>query len=124
MIAYDLMSLFRLFVLQEKTKKNTFHTALPNFAFGAYFERAGDTLKLKIALTKKRRKWFIGRWDYPHKSKPQNPYRIIWDDTVLNEISCQLEIKGVIVKRGTIVDANIDKNALCSHFCRGLKIGD
>ena len=25
----------------------------------------GDTLKLKIALTKKRRKWFVGIWDYP-----------------------------------------------------------
>jgi len=24
-----------------------------------------NTLKLKIALTKKRRKWFVGLWDYP-----------------------------------------------------------
>ncbi|KXK42209.1 MAG: hypothetical protein UZ11_BCD004001451, partial [Bacteroidetes bacterium OLB11] len=28
-------------------------------------EKVGDTLKLKIALTKKRRKWFAGIWDYP-----------------------------------------------------------
>ena len=27
--------------------------------------KVGDTLKLKIALTKKRRKWFAGLWDYP-----------------------------------------------------------
>ena len=41
------------------------------FAIGAYFERAGDTLKLKIALAKKRRKWFIGLWDYPINLNPK-----------------------------------------------------
>lgn len=34
-------------------------------ATGAYFEKSGDTLKLKIALSKKRRKWCNGLWDYP-----------------------------------------------------------
>jgi hypothetical protein len=33
--------------------------------FGAYFEKSGDTLKLRIALSKKCRKWFVGLWDYP-----------------------------------------------------------
>lgn len=65
MIAYNLMSLFRLFVLQEKTQKTLSTLRYRTFAIGAYFERTGDTLKLKIALTKKRRKWFIGLWDYP-----------------------------------------------------------
>ena len=56
MTAYNLMSLFRLFVLQEKTQKTLSTLRYRTFAIGAYFERTGDTLKLKIALTKKRRK--------------------------------------------------------------------
>ena len=65
MIAYNLMSLFRLFVLQEKTQKALSTLRYRTIAIGVYFERTGDTLKLKIALTKIRRKWFIGLWDYP-----------------------------------------------------------
>lgn len=65
MIAYNLMSIFRIFVLQEKTQKTLSTLRYRTFAIGAYFERVGDTLKLKIALTKKRRKWFRGLWDYP-----------------------------------------------------------
>ena len=59
------MSIFRLFVLQEKTQKTLSTLRYRTFAIGAYFEKVGDTLKLKIALTKKRRKWFVGIWDYP-----------------------------------------------------------
>ena len=65
MVAYNLMSIFRLFVLQEKTQKTLSTLRYRTFAIGAYFEKVGDTLKLKIALTKKRRKWFVGLWDYP-----------------------------------------------------------
>ncbi|WP_206366747.1 transposase [Sphingobacterium sp. SGL-16] len=65
MIAYNLMSIFRIFVLQEKTQKTLTTLRYRTFAIGAYFEKVGDTLKLKIALTKKRRKWFRGLWDYP-----------------------------------------------------------
>jgi len=65
MIAYNLMSIFRLFVLQEKTQKTLSTLRYRTFAIGAYFEKAGDILKLKIALTKRRRKWFVGLWDYP-----------------------------------------------------------
>ncbi len=65
MIAYNLMSIFRIFVLQEKTQKTLSTLRYRTFAIGAYFEKVGDTLKLKIALTKKRRKWFKGLWDYP-----------------------------------------------------------
>lgn len=56
------MSIFRILVLQEKTLSTPRYRA---FAIGAYFEKVGDMLKLKIALTKKRRKWFAGLWDYP-----------------------------------------------------------
>lgn len=65
MIAYNLMSLFRIFVLQEKTQKRLSTLRYRTFAIGAYFEKHNDTLKLKIALVKKRRKWFVGLWDYP-----------------------------------------------------------
>jgi hypothetical protein len=65
MIAYNLMSIFRMFVLQEKTQKTLSTLRYRTFAIGAYFEKASDTIKLKIALTKKRRKWFVGIWDYP-----------------------------------------------------------
>lgn len=65
MIAYNLMSIFRLFVLQEKTQKTLSTLRYRTFAICAYFEKADDTLKLKIALIKKPRKWFAGLWDYP-----------------------------------------------------------
>ncbi|MFK7101524.1 transposase [Flavobacterium oreochromis] len=71
MIAYNLMSLFKIFVLQEKTQKTqktqkTLSTLrYRTFTVGAYFEKVGDTIKLKIALTKKRRKWFESIWDGP-----------------------------------------------------------
>ncbi|MBB5332766.1 hypothetical protein HNP69_000885 [Chryseobacterium koreense] len=31
----------------------------------AYFEKSNDRLKLKIGITKKRRKWFAGVWGSP-----------------------------------------------------------
>lgn len=65
MIAYNLMSIFRIFVLQEKTQKTLSTLRYRTFAIGAYFEKVNDKLKLKIALTKKRRKWFESLWDYP-----------------------------------------------------------
>ncbi|MEC4037072.1 transposase, partial [Myroides odoratimimus] len=65
MIAYNLMALFRMFVLQEKTQKSLSTLRYRTFAIGAYFEKINDTIKLKIALVKKRRKWFVGLWDYP-----------------------------------------------------------
>lgn len=65
MVAYNLMSIFRIFVLQDKTQRTLSTLRYRTFAIGAYFEKVGDTLKLKIALTKKRRKWFVGLWDFP-----------------------------------------------------------
>ncbi len=65
MVAYNLMSLFRIFVLQEKTQKTLSTLRYRVFAVGAYFEKQNDVLKLKISLVKKRRKWFASLWDYP-----------------------------------------------------------
>jgi hypothetical protein len=64
MIAYNLMSLFRTFVLQEKTQKTLSTLRYRTFAIGAYFEKMNDKLVLKIALNKKRRAWFRGLWNH------------------------------------------------------------
>lgn len=64
MIAYNLMALFRTFILQEKTQKTLSTLRYRTFAIGAYFEKINDRLVLKIALTKKRRNWFSGLWNY------------------------------------------------------------
>ena len=64
MIAYNLMSLFRTFVLQEKSQKTLSTLIYRTFAIGAYFEKQNDKLVLKIALNKKRRSWFGGLWNY------------------------------------------------------------
>jgi len=65
MISYNLISVFRMFMLKEKTQKSLSTLHYRTFAVGAYFEKIGNTLKLKIALVKKRRKWFQSLWDYP-----------------------------------------------------------
>jgi len=65
MIAYNLMAIFRMFVLQEKTQKHLSTLRYRTFAIGAYFEKVKGNLVLRIALTKKRRKWFESLWDYP-----------------------------------------------------------
>lgn len=73
MIAYNLMSLFRMFILQEKTQKALSTLRYRTFAIGAYFEKINNQLVLKIALNKKRRAWFSGLWnsssefDFPFK---------------------------------------------------------
>lgn len=64
MIAYNLMSLFRTFLLQEKTQKRLSTLRYKAFAIGAYFEKINGKLVLKIALNKKRRAWFNGLWNY------------------------------------------------------------
>lgn len=71
MIAYNLMALFRTFILQEKTQKTLSTLRYRTFAIGAYFEKVNGKLILKIALNKKRRHSFMGIWgqttnfDYP-----------------------------------------------------------
>jgi hypothetical protein len=65
MIAYNLMSIFRMFVLQEKTQKRLSTLRWRTFAIGAYFQKINGCLTLIIALTKKRRRWFDSLWNYP-----------------------------------------------------------
>jgi len=63
MIAYNLMSLFRMFIIQEKSQKTLSTLRFRAFAIGAYFENCNGKLILKIALNKKRRVWFKGLWN-------------------------------------------------------------
>jgi len=67
MIAYNLMSIFRMFVLQEKTQKRLSTLRWRTFAIGAYFQKVNGNTVLMIALTKKRRRWFDDLWNYPMK---------------------------------------------------------
>lgn len=64
MIAYNLMALFRTFVLQEKTQKTLSTLRYRTFAIDAFFEKINDKLVLKIALAKKQRAWFDGLWNH------------------------------------------------------------
>ena len=65
MIAYNLMSLFRHLVLQEKVQKTLSTLRYRVFAIGAFFQKVDGTVKLKISLANQRRKWFASLWDYP-----------------------------------------------------------
>jgi hypothetical protein len=67
MIAYNLMSIFRMFVLQEKTQKRLSTLRWRTFAIVAYFQKINGNIVLMIALTKKRRRWFEDLWNYPLK---------------------------------------------------------
>ncbi len=64
MIAYNLMALFRTFILQEKTQRTLSTLRYRTFAIGAYFEKINGKIVLKIALNKKRRAWFSGIWNH------------------------------------------------------------
>ncbi|MCW5914347.1 MAG: hypothetical protein KIT66_07045 [Chitinophagaceae bacterium] len=48
---------------QENTQKRLSTLRYRTFATGAYFEKVKDLIVLKIALVKKRRKWFTSLWN-------------------------------------------------------------
>jgi hypothetical protein len=62
MLAYNLMSLFRQFILQGKTQQTLATLRYKTLAIGAYFEKVQDRYILKLALNLKRREWFSGLW--------------------------------------------------------------
>lgn len=64
MIAYNLMSLFRQFILQGRTQQMLSTLRYKAFAIGAYFEQDQGRYILKLALSLKRREWFSGLWNY------------------------------------------------------------
>jgi hypothetical protein len=63
MLAYNIMSLFRQFVLQSKTQHTLSTLRFKTFAVGAYFEKIKGKFVLKMALNTKRREWFTGLWN-------------------------------------------------------------
>ena len=63
MLSYNMMSLFRMFILQSKTRHTLSTLRYKTFAIGAYFEKTGDHFILKLALSMKRREWCKGLWN-------------------------------------------------------------
>jgi hypothetical protein len=62
MMAYNLMALFRQFILNSKTQHTPSTLRFKTLAIGAYFEKVDNTIILKLALNLKRREWFDGLW--------------------------------------------------------------
>jgi hypothetical protein len=69
MIAYNLMALFRQFILNSKTQHTLSTLRYKTFAIGAYFEKTNDKYILKLALHQKRREWFTGLWKNTNELK-------------------------------------------------------
>jgi hypothetical protein len=69
MIGYNLMALFRQFILNSKVQHTLSTLRYKTFAIGAYFEENDGKFLLKLALNLKRRQWFTGLWQY---TKAQN----------------------------------------------------
>ncbi|MHB2149549.1 IS1380 family transposase [Calditrichota bacterium LG25] len=63
MIAYNLMSLFRQFILNSKTQQRLSTLRYRTFSIGAYLVKDGRYIVLKLALALKRREWFTGLWE-------------------------------------------------------------
>lgn len=63
MLAYNLMSLFRQVILQEKKQANLSTLRYRLFAIGGYMVKEGSNHILKLSLAMKRRAWFLGLWN-------------------------------------------------------------
>lgn len=64
MLAYNLMALFRQFIIQGKTQHTLSTIRYKTLAIGAYFEKVNEQYVLKLALNLKRREWFSGLWGH------------------------------------------------------------
>lgn len=63
MLAYNLMAIFRLFVMRSEVQHKLSTLRYKTFAIGAFFQREKGKYILRIALAKQRRKWFEGLWN-------------------------------------------------------------
>ena len=72
MIAYNLMNLFRRFIMNDKVQQRLSTIRYNTFAIGAYLTRDGRYTILKLALKLKRREWFTGIWN--HSSHFEYPF--------------------------------------------------
>ena len=69
MLAYNLMALFRQFILNSKIQHTLSTLRYKTFAMGSYFEKLNDKYILKLALHQKRREWFTGLWKNTNELK-------------------------------------------------------
>jgi hypothetical protein len=69
MLAYNLMAMFRQFVLQSKTQHTLSTLRYKTFAIGAYFEKVKGKVILRLSLNLKRREWFNGLWEEGKKQE-------------------------------------------------------
>lgn len=63
MLAYNLMAIFRQFILNSKVQHTLSTLRYKTFAIGAYFHKKNEKYILKLSLNMKRREWFTGLWD-------------------------------------------------------------
>lgn len=70
--AYNLMAVFRLFVLRSDTQHKLSTLRYKMFSIGAFFQKTNGTYDLNIALAKQRRKWFTGLWN--QSNQVQTPF--------------------------------------------------
>jgi hypothetical protein len=67
MLAYNIMALFRQVVFNTKVQHTLSALRFKTFAIGTYFEKVKDKTVLRMAIHKKRRKWFSGLWEASKK---------------------------------------------------------
>lgn len=63
MLAYNFMSLFRLFIVNSQVQERLSTMRFKTFAIGAYLVKDGRNIVLKLSLALKRREWFTGLWN-------------------------------------------------------------
>jgi IS4 transposase len=63
MPAYNLMALFRQFILNSIVQHTLSTLRFKTFAIGAYFEKNKNKVVLRMPIHKKRRQWFAGLWE-------------------------------------------------------------
>jgi hypothetical protein len=82
MLAYNLMALFRQFILNSKVQHTLSTLRYKTFAIGAYFQKKNNKYILKLSLNMKRREWFEGLWN--HSNQVSLPFVFLMRNLGLN----------------------------------------
>ncbi|MFT4224764.1 transposase [Dysgonomonas sp.] len=69
MIAYNLMAIFRLFIIKSEVQNRLSTLRFKTFAIGAYFENVDGRVILRLALHPQRRRWFETLWNRANQFK-------------------------------------------------------
>jgi len=72
MVAYNLMSLFRQFVLNKRNQSTLSTLRFKCFALGAWISEHANQKILKIALSREKRDWLDGLFDITRRITPQS----------------------------------------------------